>query len=109
MQIVSACEARLAFHGRPMLGGHNKRKQFMAAFLFVVCWVLSAEYRVPSAEYRVSLAHSVLSTRYSVLTQGRFFPETGHTLAPEFVSFFDSNGGLPLFGYPITEARQEGG
>jgi glycosyl hydrolase family 39 (putative alpha-L-iduronidase) len=41
--------------------------------------------------------------------EGRFYSETGFTLAPEFVQFFDLYGGLALFGYPITEARREGG
>jgi hypothetical protein len=40
---------------------------------------------------------------------GRYYPETRHTLAPQFVAFYDLHGGLPLFGFPITEARTEGG
>src|SRR5207249_3398718 len=40
---------------------------------------------------------------------GRYYPETDHTLAAQFVAFYDQHGGLPLFGYPITEARIEGG
>lgn len=39
----------------------------------------------------------------------RFYPETGKTLAREFVAYYDARGGLPVFGYPITEARMEGG
>jgi hypothetical protein len=41
--------------------------------------------------------------------QPRYFPATGLTMAGEFTSYFDAHGGLPVFGYPITEARQEGG
>jgi len=33
----------------------------------------------------------------------RYFPETGHVVAYAFLSFFDNNGGLDVFGYPITE------
>jgi LPXTG-site transpeptidase (sortase) family protein len=33
-----------------------------------------------------------------------FFPQSGHTLRGDFLSFWLNNGGLPLFGYPITEA-----
>jgi hypothetical protein len=40
---------------------------------------------------------------------GRIYPETGFTLASEFVSFYDEHGGVPLFGYPVTEAREENG
>ncbi len=42
-------------------------------------------------------------------TDGRFYAETGYTLAAEFVDFFDSHGGVPVFGYPVSEARQENG
>src|SRR3954447_7314760 len=40
---------------------------------------------------------------------GRLYPETGFTLASEFVNFYDEHGGGPLFGYPVTEAREENG
>lgn len=40
---------------------------------------------------------------------GRFYPQTGHTLAPQFLFFYDTNGGVAQFGYPITEARDEKG
>lgn len=33
----------------------------------------------------------------------RYFPETGHYLDGIFGSFWDQNGGLPVFGYPLTE------
>ncbi|OGO15432.1 MAG: hypothetical protein A2Y93_07870 [Chloroflexi bacterium RBG_13_68_17] len=35
---------------------------------------------------------------------GRYYPETGHTLAAEFVDYYDSHGGLEILGYPITDA-----
>ncbi len=34
---------------------------------------------------------------------GQFFPATGHTLRGSFKSFWEGNGGLPRFGYPLTE------
>ncbi len=37
------------------------------------------------------------------------FPETGHDLWSEFRDYWRRFGGLPIFGYPITEARMEGG
>jgi Domain of unknown function (DUF5107) len=40
---------------------------------------------------------------------GRMYAETGKTLAPEFVRFFDANGGVPLLGYPLTDPETEGG
>ncbi len=37
----------------------------------------------------------------------RFFPQTGHNLAPQFAAFWTEHGGLPVYGYPISEAFQE--
>lgn len=41
--------------------------------------------------------------------EARYYTETGKTLAPEFVSYFDSKGGVPIFGYPLTDAETESG
>jgi hypothetical protein len=35
---------------------------------------------------------------------GRYYPETGHTLDARFISFFDAHGGVAMLGYPITES-----
>jgi hypothetical protein len=40
---------------------------------------------------------------------GRYYPQTGKTLAPEFLAFYDAKGGLPIFGYPLTDPEIEGG
>jgi hypothetical protein len=45
----------------------------------------------------------------SAQSQGRRFAETGKTLAPEFISFYDSHGGVPLLGFPLTDPETEGG
>ena len=39
--------------------------------------------------------------------QPQFFPETGHTLADPMQSYWAANGGLPVFGYPLSEAFRE--
>jgi hypothetical protein len=36
-----------------------------------------------------------------------FFPETGFTVPAVFMKFWTAKGGLPIFGYPISEARTE--
>jgi hypothetical protein len=36
-----------------------------------------------------------------------FFPETGFTVPAVFMKFWTAKGGLPIFGYPISEARNE--
>jgi len=38
-----------------------------------------------------------------------YFPETGHTVAYAFLDFFKANGGIDIFGYPITEMYFENG
>ena len=39
-----------------------------------------------------------------------YYPETGHYLGGGFRDFWNKNGGLPIFGYPITEEyRAENG
>ncbi len=37
----------------------------------------------------------------------RFFPQTRHNLAEPFLTYWQSRGGLPVYGYPISEAFQE--
>jgi hypothetical protein len=37
----------------------------------------------------------------------RYFPETGHSLCGAFLRLWQSEGGLPRFGYPLTEPMQE--
>ncbi|MDQ5823709.1 MAG: S8 family peptidase [Chloroflexota bacterium] len=36
-----------------------------------------------------------------------YFPEVGHTLRGAFLRFWQQNGGLPIFGYPLSEEFQE--
>ncbi|MBN2391942.1 MAG: hypothetical protein JXR84_14535 [Anaerolineae bacterium] len=38
-----------------------------------------------------------------------FFPATGHTVSYAFLDFFNENGGIDIFGYPITEMYFEEG
>jgi hypothetical protein len=37
------------------------------------------------------------------------FPETGHRIASPFYPFWEEQGGLPIFGYPLTDQLAEGG
>jgi hypothetical protein len=36
-------------------------------------------------------------------TTRRYFPQTGHSLSGQFLSFWRAFGGVTLFGYPISE------
>ncbi|MGN6756498.1 MAG: hypothetical protein ACTHMJ_08925 [Thermomicrobiales bacterium] len=37
-----------------------------------------------------------------------WFPQTGHNVAADFLSYWEQNGGLAQFGYPLTEEFIEG-
>jgi hypothetical protein len=37
------------------------------------------------------------------------FPQTGYSLDGAFLSYWNTHGGLPVFGYPITSAEQVDG
>ena len=39
----------------------------------------------------------------------RYFPETGHIVSGAFLRFFNTRGGLDIFGYPVSEVIQENG
>jgi hypothetical protein len=36
-----------------------------------------------------------------------YFPETGHSVSGKFLAYWRNNGGLAVFGYPITDAQME--
>jgi len=36
-----------------------------------------------------------------------YFEQTGHNVPPQFAGYWQSHGGLPVYGYPITEAFSE--
>jgi hypothetical protein len=46
-------------------------------------------------------------TSPSTAAGGFHFPETGHTLHGNFLRFWEENGGLSIFGYPISERFEE--
>lgn len=41
--------------------------------------------------------------------RSRTFPETGHAVSGRFLQFWEQNGGLAVFGYPLSERQQENG
>ncbi len=36
-------------------------------------------------------------------SESRYFPETGHSVGHAFLSYWNTFGGLPVFGYPMTD------
>src|SRR4051794_34553784 len=43
----------------------------------------------------------------SAADDSQFFPETNHTVSGKFLAYWKANGGLPTFGYPITDPQNE--
>jgi hypothetical protein len=41
------------------------------------------------------------------LQSARYFPETGHNLSGNLRAYWEANGGLAQFGYPISEELEE--
>ncbi|MGA7669906.1 MAG: GerMN domain-containing protein [Nitrolancea sp.] len=39
----------------------------------------------------------------------RYFPKSGHSVGHGFLKYWENFGGLPTFGYPITDEMQENG
>lgn len=74
-----------------------------------------ADLRDSPSEVLLSLLGAQLATgrndapfrRAAAPPSGTYFSQTGHTLAEPFLSFWQRNGGLPVYGYPISEAFDE--
>ncbi len=49
------------------------------------------------------LLHVALVQAQSGEAEGEFFDASGHFVGEPFISFYNENGGLVVFGYPITE------
>jgi hypothetical protein len=47
--------------------------------------------------------------RDSPVSSGQWFPETGHYVGGAFWQFWQARGGLPIFGFPITNELREDG
>ncbi len=41
------------------------------------------------------------------MAYGKWFPETRHFVGAGFWQYWQDHGGLPIFGYPLTDERQE--
>lgn len=39
--------------------------------------------------------------------EGRYFKETQHSIGKELLAYWQGNGGIPVFGYPLSEAFEE--
>ena len=76
---------------------------------------LHPEFRDTPNEVLLSLLGNQLAAgrtdasfkRVSAPASDTFFSQTGHTLKEPFLSYWQGNGGLAVFGYPISEAFSE--
>lgn len=60
-----------------------------------------------TAEERIKTAFAPVEPPATGAPEQIYFPETRHTLQGEFKLFWQQHGGLPIFGYPISEAFLE--
>jgi peptidoglycan/xylan/chitin deacetylase (PgdA/CDA1 family) len=49
------------------------------------------------------------SAQQGPIPQKVYFPQTGYQVSEPFLTYWRVNGGLPIFGYPMTEALTEEG
>lgn len=58
-------------------------------------------------KYRNSAHIAFKNTTDKNYPGGTYFPETGHNLRNPFKSYWEANGGLALYGFPISEEFEE--
>src|SRR3712207_4208150 len=75
-------------------GGHTTLKESLVRRLYII------------AIFVALVAAGLPYHRASAQAQ-RCFPETGQCISGRFRAYWEQNGGLPVFGFPITPARQE--
>ncbi len=86
-------------HGRPVQYFERARMEYHAEFAGTSSSVLLGllgRARAGGEEFPIGPAGP-----------GRLFPETGYTVIGKFLQFWNKHGGLPVFGYPISESYVE--
>jgi subtilisin family serine protease len=66
--------------------------------------------KVAAAQFSVTQSVNAAFTRVAPIPDGEskvYFAESGHTLGGPFLQYWRANGGLSLFGYPISEEFTE--
>jgi hypothetical protein len=63
----------------------------------------------PLYSYRVAVTpRAMLRAEPILAADSVYFAQTGHNLGGEFLPYWQKNGGLAIYGYPISEAFREG-
>jgi hypothetical protein len=116
----------LALSVHLLIGGDQRATPAALGALRAVCGDWRAATGTPSAQVwghqelqatscpGTLMADFVLPYRAGTLgaptmADGHFFAETGHYVGGAFWTFWRDYGGLPLFGYPLTDEVNEGG
>ena len=60
-----------------------------------------------TGSHTTSILESVTSSTV-VQPNSHYFEVTGHSVSAEFLEYWQGNGGLPIFGYPLTDRVLEG-
>src|SRR4051812_21747135 len=54
-----------------------------------------------------TLLTALVAPPVAVAAGSQFFPATGHTVSGPFLTYWQTHGGLAIFGNPISEAQIE--
>src|SRR5579859_7525222 len=72
--------------------------------IVIACAVLLVLTGLLPANAALAAGQTTVATRLYT-----YFPESGHAVSGSVATFFYQNGGVPIFGYPITPVIQEQG
>ena len=75
---------------------------------FIARLALSGIILVPAIFIRLNLP-DIQPSLAAPAQESRSFQPTGYAVGGSFLSFFDSHGGVTIFGYPISDRATEGG
>jgi len=66
-------------------------------------------WTLPTLALLLVLASNPLPRPAQADAGDQYFPQTGFTVPARFMAYWNAHGGLPIFGYPITDAHMESG
>ena len=83
----------------------------IAPLLALIALMTTSSAMMPASAVAHAEPRGLLSATANapLAAPSRFVEETGHNLGGPFQVFYDANGGLAIFGNPITEQLTEDG
>jgi enterochelin esterase-like enzyme len=91
----------------------NTKQTYTVQYFERARFELHPEYAGTENEVLLGLLGQLVAPRATPVSQaetppgGTYFPQVGHTLSGVFQNYWLSHGGLPIYGYPLTEPFQE--